>query len=120
MHSPLVGERVWVGGCTSEFIVVHANYCSQVATLSRVEPGTLISRCPFQLLFSGGNFEDFEISEGVSLIASSQVCIQAANVSIRDMRRTANRTCSVIQKTQELISQTDETIARWKCLGCEA
>lgn len=124
MHYPTVGERVWVRGCSHELIVVRADYSSCVATLSPAEVRGQLRRCPFILLFARDDFaaSQSELSPtevNAGLLQSTRGCIRGSWAAIQQMRDVANLTADLIVRSQEMIEQTDKTLARWKLLGCK-
>lgn len=122
MYFPLVRERVWVHGCTHEFVVLRADYAALIATIAPVEIPVEERRCSFQELFK--NFQASVAASSVreellSALHSSWVCIKGTTNAIRDLKQTTTLTQSAINKSLGLIAETDQVIARWKTLGCK-
>lgn len=124
MHFPVVYERVWVRGCTYEFVVVQADYAARFATLSAINLATDVRRRPFCAIFAHSDFEASQASESVQeeaskIVHSSSLSVRIGRNAIRYMRETAAVTRLRVSKTQELITETDAVIERWKLLGCK-
>lgn len=123
MHIPRLGEHVWVRGCSHQFIVVNADYRTSVATLAPAEVRVRPHRCPFKFLFAMDGFEASQTTPSPSelmkgLLQTTCQCIQGSSLALRDLREAASRTVALIESSQRLIEQTDQTVARWLLLGC--
>jgi S1-C subfamily serine protease len=122
MYFPLIGERVWVSGSSHEFTVVRADYPTSIATVTPVADKNQVKCCPFHQLFAYDQFDDSQVRDSMKeavgeVLESSRVTVLSARIAIRDMRQTAISTSSIINRSRELIAQTDTVIARWKSLG---
>lgn len=123
MHFPTVHERVWIRGCTHEFVVIHTDYAARIATVSAIELTNEVRRCPFRVLFSHEDFEESRSNaslpeDALKILDTSRLNARISNVAIREMRETAAATRSMAGKTRELLAQTDLVVARWSRLGC--
>lgn len=123
MYFPAVHERVWIRGCTHEFVVIHTDYAARLATISAVDLRNEVRRCPFRILFAHDDFEGSRSrvplqEEALKILDTSRLNARSSIVAIREMRETATATRSMAGKTKELLAQTDLVIARWSRLGC--
>lgn len=124
MYFPLVGERVWLGGCSHEFTVVRTDYTACVAAVSPVEDKTQIRVCHFREVFPYDEYEAAQTRQSLhntltDLLRSSRSLMNAGKAAIYEMRKTAIESESTVKKSQELIDRSDKVIERWKSLGCK-
>ena len=94
MHIPLVGERVWVSGCSHEFEVVRANYDTGFATIAAVaDDRSETKSCRFDQLLSAGRLKPM----------TSDMREYSESLLMRQVRSTYER----VLKSRELILRTD-------------
>ena len=126
MYYPLRGERVWVSGCRDEFIVLQTDHTTCKAVIALVsDNGAVREGVSFRLLFS---FQDFAAAqEGAAgprqvleVLRSSHIRIHRGQAHVHDSQETLRASLSAIERSQALISRTDQAVARWQTLNCKA
>lgn len=126
MYYPLAGERVWVSGCSDEFLVVRTDYASSKVDLALAsDRGAMRENVSFRLLFPREEFAAAQagsasLSQVLAVLRTSHACTYQSHAHISEGLEMVRITLAAIRKSQALISESDRAIARWQMLNCKA